>query len=139
MVNNDGKVKVLDFGLAGISSKVEPIVQEGREKNLERQISESEKETLLIKDSESSSIKSYHSSLTTYGTIMGTVSYMSPEQAKGINVTTASDIYSFGIILQEMFTEKSAYPEGLDFKTKLQMAQEGKTLKLQLRIKICRN
>lgn len=135
MVNNEGRVKVLDFGLAGISSKVEPVENERREKDLEKQILQSEKETLLIKDSERSSITSHHDSLTTYGTVMGTLSYMSPEQARGINVTTSSDIYSFGIILQEMFTEKSAYPEGLDFKTKFQMARDGKTLEFQLKDK----
>lgn len=42
--------------------------------------------------------------LTTDGNVMGSVHYFSPEQAKGMRATNASDLYSVGVILYEMLT-----------------------------------
>jgi tetratricopeptide (TPR) repeat protein len=47
--------------------------------------------------------------VTADGGVMGTPRYMSPEQARGEEVTAASDMYSFGLVLQELFTGTSPY------------------------------
>lgn len=78
MVRNDGYVKVLDFGLA-----------KPTERNSSAINSEAETRALAHTDP---------------GTIMGTVSYMSPEQAKGGDVDARTDIWSLGVVLYEMVT-----------------------------------
>ncbi len=76
MISRDGLVKVLDFGLAKFSQSTQ------RE------------------DDATQTLKA----LTGEGMVVGTVYYMSPEQAEGKPVDTRSDIFSFGAILFEMAT-----------------------------------
>lgn len=47
---------------------------------------------------------------TAAGVAMGTPLYMSPEQARGEELTSASDMYAFGLLLQALFTGKEPYP-----------------------------
>ncbi len=77
MLTPQGRVKVLDFGLA---KKVLPQEEGGMAATIS------------------------HASLTEYGAITGTLAYMSPEQARGEEVDQRSDIFSLGIILQEMLS-----------------------------------
>jgi len=79
MVTDDGLVKVLDFGLA----KLTEASDSGDERTLQSQTDE--------------------------GTIVGTVSYMSPEQGEGKKVDARSDIFSFGSVLYEMATGQQAF------------------------------
>jgi Tol biopolymer transport system component len=78
MVRRDGIVKVLDFGLAKL---VTPQVDDPEAKT----------RTLLK---------------TKPGTVMGTAQYMSPEQARGLEVDSRTDIWSLGVILYEMVCGK---------------------------------
>ncbi|MCY4511539.1 MAG: serine/threonine-protein kinase, partial [Acidobacteria bacterium] len=77
-VRNDGTVKVLDFGLAKALDP-EPAPEEDA----------SQSPTLTA-------------SATRMGVIMGTPSYMSPEQAAGTAVDVGTDLWSFGVLLYEM-------------------------------------
>jgi len=72
MVNREGRIKILDFGLAKLS--------DGGSEDEETQ------------------------ALTQEGLVVGTVRYMSPEQATGEPVDQRSDIFSLGVLLYEMAT-----------------------------------
>jgi len=62
------------------------------------------------------------------GTIIGTPAYMSPEQARGESISAASDMFSFGLILQQLFTEKAPYDETEDRTNILNMAKKAETI-----------
>jgi eukaryotic-like serine/threonine-protein kinase len=47
--------------------------------------------------------------ITQHGTVLGTAAYLSPEQAAGNDVTTATDIYSLGAVLYELLTGRAPY------------------------------
>ena len=65
--------------------------------------------------------------VTEAGAVMGTVAYMSPEQARGERVTVASDLYSFGLLLQELFTGLPAQPRDATVLQLLVRASQGET------------
>jgi serine/threonine protein kinase/tetratricopeptide (TPR) repeat protein len=81
MVNEDGHLKVLDFGLAKVTGGMAAATDE-------------EQAT---------------ASVTQDGRIIGTVAYMSPEQAQGQPVDHRSDIFSLGVLLFEMATGRRPF------------------------------
>ncbi len=82
MVTKDGYVKILDFGLAKLLVSAAPI--------------ETETPTLTKEG-------------TLAGTVMGTASYMSPEQALGKALDARTDVFSLGTVLYEMATGKRPF------------------------------
>jgi serine/threonine protein kinase len=79
MVTENGLVKVLDFGLAKLAAESGPLAPTQTARQTEE------------------------------GTIVGTIAYMSPEQAEGKKVDARSDIFSFGSVLYEMITGQMAF------------------------------
>jgi eukaryotic-like serine/threonine-protein kinase len=57
------------------------------------------------------------------GELLGTIAYMSPEQARGASATAASDLYAFGLLLQEIFTGERPFDAADDSATLLERAQ----------------
>jgi serine/threonine protein kinase/sugar lactone lactonase YvrE len=83
LVSRDGRVKILDFGLAKSAAAAASPAEATR--------------TMGITDP---------------GTTVGTVNYMSPEQARGMDLTPQSDQFSFGVVLYELATGNRPFRRG---------------------------
>jgi serine/threonine-protein kinase len=83
IVRPDGLVKVLDFGLAKLTEASAPPA-----------------------DSNASTLEKLS---TAAGVVMGTISYMSPEQARGEKVDQRTDIFSLGVVLYEMLAGRRPF------------------------------
>jgi serine/threonine-protein kinase len=124
MITRAGEVKVLDFGLARTeSSHVAP----APEAALNALQSLALADTELTKTMHSDDPAGDANYETRHEGISGTVAYMSPEQSRGEPATTASDMFSFGLLLQEMFTRRRAYAVGLTGPELIQRVQAAQT------------
>lgn len=92
MIRANGLVKILDFGIAKLSETTAVEV---------------------ISETSNGNVKAFaaaHSSIlktmTSAGAIIGTAGYMSPEQARGAEIDTRTDIFSFGVLVYEMLSGK---------------------------------
>jgi eukaryotic-like serine/threonine-protein kinase len=101
MLRTDGYVKILDFGLAKLT---ETAFLQGNDPaaTYAEAIEDpfDDRYTTALPGSQKE---------TNPGVILGTVSYMSPEQARGLKVDTRTDIFSFGIVLFEMIAGRSPF------------------------------
>ena len=117
MLTPAGDVKVLDFGLSRTAEE-DTTVTVGSPRDLldldDAEIQEREERYLRLK--------------TQLGSIMGTVAYMSPEQAQGEAATAASDIYSLGLFFHELFSGESPYEPGQKLTMMLIKVSQAETL-----------
>ena len=81
MLTEDGHAKIIDFGLAKLVDALS---------------GDSSGQTMVKNETDP-------------GMVLGTVSYMSPEQARGAKIDHRSDIFSFGILLHEMLTGRPPF------------------------------
>lgn len=93
MIDNDGRIHLLDFGIA----HSENLLQFNKGEDAER--------------------------LTQTGAILGTVTYMSPEQTVGEEATPASDLFAVGIVASEMLLGQNIF-RGSNFSDTLQRIQK---------------
>jgi Tol biopolymer transport system component len=87
-LTKSGLLKILDFGLAHVSG-----------------------------DSSGATDGTTASRLTDAGTILGTVRYMSPEQAKGLSIDARSDLFSLGVVLYEMLAGRHPFKRATSAET----------------------
>jgi eukaryotic-like serine/threonine-protein kinase len=122
MITRQGEVKVLDFGLARWlkAGRVHPVAR--------AQQAEARSQTVVpLRISDTILMDQSAPGETAAGVTLGTPLFMSPEQARGEALTPASDMFSFGLVLQTLFTGEEPHPEDLNGREVMARCGRGET------------
>ncbi|HEV7920046.1 MAG TPA: protein kinase [Thermoanaerobaculia bacterium] len=127
MITPAGEIKVLDFGLARVADDE---LAEGPPLDDVNFAVDDQAQTALLQprlasDAATTDIDTTHPDRTGIGSLVGTLLYMSPEQASGRALTTSSDVYSLGIVLLQMLGLEQPYGEVGDSRELLQCVRRG--------------
>ncbi len=130
MLTLDGQVKLLDFGVSRSLAPGERVPPDGEGPTPDLPAIPARDSATLVAplagDSGASTLE-----LTEAGSLLGTVRYMSPEQARGLPVDTSTDLYSLGILLHELLTGTSPYPEDVPWGQLLLDVQQARTARVE--------
>jgi serine/threonine-protein kinase len=139
MLTKSGEVKVLDFGLARWLQRVrtsdrQPAIRPSAPRvpaiPMNAPPSDSETTQLFPVARPGSSARPEYLA-TAAGITLGTPLFMSPEQARGETLTPASDMFSFGLLLQMLFTGQEPHPFELDARDVILRVARGETAPVQ--------
>lgn len=116
MLTREGRIKVLDFGIARIdapaaAATIEAMTGEAAPDGPAAASTTGTLDTTTL--------------VTRAGHVLGTLHYMSPEQARGEPVAPASDIYALGLLLFEVYSGRPAYPRELPLPALLERLRTG--------------
>ena len=136
MLANNGDIKVLDFGLARDLLSNKRLRSSGAQQALHEPV-EADSDDVWFPFSEASLTeprfgsprRPFHGTM--MGVAIGTPLYMSPEQGRGEDLTTASDMFSFGLLLQTLFTGHEPHPKDLRGRDVIDRVSKGETLPVE--------
>ncbi len=127
MLTKTGEVKILDFGLARWLGRARGVVREGSDRYRALHVVPMQH----VFDGDTVPFPPHRTPgaplATAVGVTMGTPLFMSPEQARGDDLTPASDMFAFGLLMQFLFTGAEPHPEHLDAREIILRVSRGET------------